>query len=134
MLTSDNEYRCPMPAPVAPRKSHIRTLHGDIVDDPWSWLRDKTDPDVIAHIEAENSYTAEILEPTEDLQAAIFDEIKARTLETDLAVPARKGDYWYSTRTEEGKAYPIRVRMHGAPDGPSELVLDENAEAQGEMP
>jgi oligopeptidase B len=102
-----------------------------MVDDPWFWLREKSDPEVIAHIEAENAYASAILEPTSDLQEAIFTEIKDRTLETDLAVPAQKGEYWYATRTEEGESYAIRVRMHGGPDGPSELVLDENAEAEG---
>lgn len=101
------------------------------MDDPWFWLNDKSDPDVIAHIEAENEYAAEILGPTKDLQDAIFAEIKDRTQETDLAVPAQRGAYWYSTRTEEGKPYAIRVRMLGGPDGAPELVLDENAEAEG---
>ena len=119
-------------APIASKKPHARTLHGEVVDDPWFWLRDKSDPDVIAHIEAENDYTAGILEPTAELQESIFNEIKDRTKETDLAVPAQKGDYWYATRTEEGKAYAIRVRMRGGPNGPSELVLDENVEAEGE--
>ena len=121
-----------MSAPVAPRRSHLRTLHGEAVDDPWFWLREKSDPDVIAHIEAENTHSAEVLEPTTELQEAIFKEIKNRTKETDLAVPAQKGDYWYATRTEEGKAYSIRLRMSGGPDGVPDLVLDENAEADGE--
>jgi oligopeptidase B len=94
-------------------------------------LRDKSDPDVIAHIEAENEYAAAVLEPTNALQESIFDEIKDRTQETDLAVPAQKNEYWYTSRTEEGKAYAISVRMRGGPDGVSELVLDENAEADG---
>lgn len=121
-----------MPAPIAPKKPRVRTLHGEVTDDPWFWLRNKEDADVITHIEAENAYTTEILKPTETLQETIFNEIKNRTQESDLAVPAQKGDYWYSTRTEEGKSYTIRVRMRGGPDGPSQLVLDENAEAEGE--
>ncbi len=121
-----------MPAPIAPKKPRARTLHGEVTDDPWFWLRNKEDADVITHIEAENAYTTEILKPTETLQETIFNEIKNRTQESDLAVPAQKGDYWYSTRTEEGKSYTIRVRMRGGPDGPSQLVLDENAEAEGE--
>jgi len=120
-----------MPAPSAPKKPHARTIHGNATDDPWFWLRDKENDDVIAHIEAENAHTAEMLKPTEDLQEAIFNEIKDRTQESDLAVPAQKGEYWYSTRTEEGKSYAIRVRMRGGADGPSQLVLDENAEAEG---
>lgn len=121
-----------MSGPVAPKRSHGRTLHGSTVDDPWSWLREKSDSDVIAHIEAENLHTSQLLEPTLGLQRDIFNEIKDRTQETDLAVPAQRGDYWYATRTEEGKAYAIRLRMRGGPNGPIELVLDENEEAEGE--
>jgi oligopeptidase B len=92
-------------------------------------LREKSDPDVIAHIEAENAYVDQVLAPTAALQDTIFNEIKNRTQESDMAVPAQKGDYWYATRTEVGSAYPIRVRMLGGPEGESEVVLDENAEA-----
>lgn len=121
-----------MSAPIAPKRPHERLLHDVTTDDPWFWLREKSDPDVIAHIEAENAYTAEIMEPTAELQEAIFGEIRDRTQETDLAVPAQKGEYWYTTRTEEGKSYPIWIRMHGGPNGSEELVLDENVEADGE--
>ncbi|GMQ92758.1 MAG: oligopeptidase B [Acidimicrobiia bacterium] len=120
-----------MNPPVAHKKPHSRSLHTEIVDDPWFWLNDRSDPEVIAHIEAENIYTSTVMEPTAELQETIFSEIKDRTLETDLSVPAQKGDYWYTARTEEGKAYAIRVRLAGSPDGASELVLDENAEAEG---
>jgi len=102
------------------------------VIDPYAWLQDKSDPAVIAHLEAENAYTAATLEPTATLQDEIFEEIKERTLETDLAVPARRGDWWYTTRTEEGKSYAIWVRMQGSADGDEQLVLDENTEAEGE--
>jgi oligopeptidase B len=121
-----------MSGPVASKRPHSRKLHGLTVDDPWFWLSEKSDADVIAHIEAENLHTSQVLEPTLELQRAIFNEIKDRTQETDLAVPAQRGDYWYATRTEEGKAYAIRLRMRGGPSGPTELVLDENEEAEGE--
>ena len=87
---------------------------------------------MIAHLEAENVHTAEVLAPTAPLQEEIFNEIRNRTLETDLAVPARRGDWWYTTKTEEGQSYTIWVRMHGSAEGREELVLDENAEAEGE--
>ncbi len=118
--------------PQASKKPHSRALHGGTVEDPWFWLRDRSNGEVLSHLEAENTYAAAVLEPTSDLQEKIFAEIKDRTLETDLAVPAQKGEYWYATRTEEGRSYGIRVRMHGGPDGVAELVLDENAEADGE--
>jgi oligopeptidase B len=118
--------------PNAERKHAVRTLHGETVVDPYAWLQDKSNADVIAHLEAENAHTAEILAPTVPLQEKIFNEIKNRTLETDLAVPARRGDWWYTTKTEEGKSYAIWVRMHGSAEGREELVLDENTEADGE--
>lgn len=119
------------PPPVADRRDTVRSLHGDTVIDPYTWLQDKADPDVIRHLEAENEYTAAILAPTETLQDDIFNEIKDRTLETDLAVPARRGDWWYTMRTEEGKSYAIWVRMPGSPDAAADLILDENLEAEG---
>ena len=61
----------------------------------------------------------------------IFNEIKGRTQEADLAVPAKRGDYWYSTRTEEGRSYHLWVRMVGGPDGDETVLLDENAAAEG---
>jgi oligopeptidase B len=118
--------------PRAERKDTFRTLHGETIVDPFTWLQDKSNPDVIAHLEAENAYTTAVLAPTVPLQEEIFDEIKSRTLETDLAVPARRGDWWYTTRTEEGKPYTIWVRMHGAVDAEEQMVLDENVEAEGE--
>jgi oligopeptidase B len=118
--------------PRAERKDTFRTLHGETIVDPFTWLQDKSNPDVIAHLEAENAYTTAMLAPTVPLQEEIFDEIKSRTLETDLAVPARRGDWWYTTRTEEGKPYTIWVRMHGAVDAEEQMVLDENVEAEGE--
>ncbi len=118
--------------PRATRHDTLRTLHGEAASDPYSWLQDKSNPDVITHLEAENAYTSSVLAPTEALQQEIFDEIKRRTLETDLAVPARRGEWWYTTRTEEGKSYAIWVRMAGSPDAEVQMVLDENVEAEGE--
>jgi oligopeptidase B len=118
--------------PRAQRKDTTRSLHGLTVVDPYAWLRDKANSDVIAHLEAENAYTAAVLAPTDQLQEEIFEEIKNRTLETDLAVPARRGEWWYTTKTEEGQSYAIWVRMHGAADSDEELILDENAEAEGQ--
>ncbi|MEN8239468.1 MAG: prolyl oligopeptidase family serine peptidase, partial [Actinomycetota bacterium] len=118
--------------PRAERKDTIRTLHGETVTDPYAWLRDKSNSVVIEHLVAENEHTAAVLAPTVPLQEEIFEEIKRRTLETDLAVPARRGEWWYTTKTEEGKSYGIWVRMHGSSDADEQLILDENVEAEGE--
>lgn len=120
-----------MHAPFVERKPHTRSIHGEVAEDPLFWLREKSNPEVIRHLDAENEYTELMMAPTAELQEAIFTEIKDRTQETDLAVPSQYGDYWYTTRTEEGASYPIWVRMQGAPAGPQELVLNENIEAEG---
>ncbi|MGN6241680.1 MAG: oligopeptidase B, partial [Cellulosimicrobium cellulans] len=97
-------------APVAPRRPAPRTHHGETVEDDYEWLRDKESPEVVAHLEAENAYTEQRLSHLEPLRERIFEEIKARTLETDLSVPVRQGAHWYYARTVEGSQYPIRAR------------------------
>jgi len=126
--------RMPLP-PAAPKRPHLQSFHGDDRVDEWSWLRDdsRTDPQVLSHLEAENAYLAEALAGTEVLQAELYDEIKARVLETDLSVPYRKGAWWYATRTEEGCQYPIWTRSAVGPDGPWDILFDGNAEA-GDSP
>ncbi len=88
--------------PAAARRPYARTHHGDTVDDPYEWLRAKDDAEVIAHLEAENAYTGERTAHLAPLRDTIFGEIKGRTLETDLSVPARRGDWWYYGRTVAG--------------------------------
>ncbi|KLO30377.1 protease 2 [Mycolicibacter heraklionensis] len=131
--------------PSAKRVDSTRTHHGDVFVDSYEWLRDKSDPAVIAHLEAENAYTDAATAHLEPLRQAIFDEIKARTKETDLSVPARRGDWWYYARTFEGKQYGVQCRcpvsspddwdppqLDEATEIPGEQVLlDQNAEAEG---
>jgi oligopeptidase B len=134
-----------MKPPVAKRVDTRREFHGDVFTDPYEWLRAKDDPEVIGHLEAENAYADSITADQEPLRQKIFDEIKARTKETDLSVPTRRGDYWYYGRSFEGKQYGVHCRcpVRGADDWtppeldentavPGELVLlDENIEAEG---
>ena len=126
-----------MPAPEAPRRPHPMTTHGDERVDPWWWLRsdDRSDPEVLAHLEAENAHTAEALAHTEDLQTELFEEMKARIKETDLSVPFRKDGRWFYSRTVEGQQYPILCRtdlappadlVDGAPMPGEEVLLDMN--------
>jgi oligopeptidase B len=133
--------------PVAAKKPVERVHHNDVYIDDYEWLRDKDNPEVIAHLEAENAYTDARTAHLELLQEQIFEEIKGRTQETDLSVPVRRGDWWYYTRTVEGKQYgihcraPIAARDDWTPpvieEGadrslPGEqVVLDDNLEAQG---
>ena len=122
-------------APVATRKPVERRHHGDVFVDEYEWLRDKTDDEVLGHLRAENSYTEARTAQLEPLRQAIFKEISDRTLQTDLSVPARRGGYWYYSRTIEGKQYGLhcRVKVDGdqppATDGDiagEEVMLDGN--------
>ena len=119
--------------PVAKQVEHTETRHGEVVEDPYSWLRDdeRKAPEVIAYLEAENAYTETVMKPTESFQKALYDEMLARIKETDLSVPVRIGDYYYYSRTEEGQQYRIHCRKRGGLDADEEIVLDENLLASG---
>lgn len=131
--------------PNAKRVEHRREHHGDVFVDPYEWLRDKDDKEVIDYLEAENAYTEHVTESLEPLRQKIFDEIKARTKETDLSVPTRRGDWWYYGRSFQGKQYGVQCRcpvtdpddwtppqFDESTDIPGEQVLiDENVEAEG---
>lgn len=132
-------------APVAQKKPVTRSHHGrDFVDD-YEWLREKENPEVIAHLEAENAYTELQNRHLEGLRETVFDEIKARVQETDLGVPTREGGYWYYSRTAEGKQYGIQCRLPirgsddwtpptieaGVPAPGEEVIFDGNVEAEG---
>ena len=119
-----------MEPPIAARRVTERTLHGETVIDDYAWMRDRESPEVIAYLEAENAYTEAITEHLASLRDEIFQEIKGRTQETDLAVPAKRGRFWYSTRTEEGRSYGLWIRMAGGPDGDETVLLDENVAAE----
>lgn len=120
-----------MTPPVAKRIPVVRSLHGEEAVDEYGWLRNREDPDTMAYLVAENAHTQEAVAHLVGLRETIFDEIKSRIQETDLSAPARRGSWWYATRTEEGKQYPVYVRMEGGPDGPEQVMLDANVLAEG---
>ncbi|HSH22898.1 MAG TPA: S9 family peptidase, partial [Acidimicrobiales bacterium] len=123
--------------PVARRSPTTRHHHGDEVVDDYAWLRQRDDPEVIAYLEAENAYTQAVMAHTAELQERLYEEIKGRIQETDLSVPVRKGDWWYYSRTEEGRQYPIHCRkpagargqLEPDTDAPEHVMLDQNLEA-----
>jgi oligopeptidase B len=120
--------------PVAKRVATRREHHGDVFVDPYEWLRDKENPEVIAYLEAENEFVDQQTAHLEPLRQRIFDEIKARTKETDLSVPTRRGDWWYYARTFEGKQYRVQCRCPVSnPDDWDPPILDENTEVPGEQ-
>jgi oligopeptidase B len=111
-----------------------REYHGDLFIDPYEWLRDKQNPEVIAYLEAENDFADQSTAHLEPLRQKIFGEIKARTKETDLSVPTRQGDWWYYARTFEGKQYRVQCRCPVSdPDDWDPPVLDEDTEVPGEQ-
>ncbi len=117
--------------PVAEKHPHVLELHGDQRVDDYFWIRDRDNPKVIAYLEAENAYTSAMMQHTEALQTRLYEEMLARIKETDLSVPYRQDNYYYYTRTEEGKAYPIYCRKKGTLDAPEEVLLDQNELAKG---
>ncbi|MBW0016758.1 MAG: S9 family peptidase [Mycobacterium sp.] len=120
--------------PVAKRVDTRREHHGDVFNDPYEWLRDKQNPDVIAYLEAENEYVDQHTADQEQLRQKIFDEIKARTKETDMSVPIREGNWWYYGRTFEGKQYAAHCRCPVAdPDDWNPPELSEDADVPGEQ-
>ncbi len=110
----------------------MQTLHGETLQDDYFWLREKDNPKVRAFLEAENAYTAEVMKPTEPLQKTLYDEMLGRIKETDLSVPYRDGGWYYYSRTEKGKQYPIYCRKKGSLQAPEQVYLDVNALAEGE--
>ena len=130
VLVADASAQRPAP-PVAQKIARIDTLHGDVREDDYFWLREKTNPKVIAYLDSENAYTAAGMRHTEALQGKLYSEMLGRVKETDLSVPYREKGYWYYTRTEQGKSYPIFCRKRGTLSAKEEIYLDENALAEG---
>jgi oligopeptidase B len=119
--------------PVARKVPKRLKLHDDVRMDDYHWMRDRANPGVIEYIEAENRYALDFMKHTESLQRSLFEELKSRTNETDSSVPERIDDYYYYTRTEAGKQYPIHCRKKGSLDGDEEIILDENRVANGNV-
>jgi oligopeptidase B len=118
-------------APLARREPVETVLHGDRRVDHYAWLRQKDNPEVIAYLEAENTYTDAILRPTEAFQESLYQEMVGRILQTDLSVPYRLRGFLYFTCTEQGKQYPIHCRRVDTSGSLDEVLLDLNRLAEG---
>ncbi|HEY6414305.1 MAG TPA: S9 family peptidase [Edaphobacter sp.] len=123
--------------PVARQEPTPTTLHGQTLEDNYRWMRDKSSPDLIAYLTAENEYTASVMQSTEELQAKLYAEMLSHIKETDESVPYRDHGWYYYTRTVEGSQYPIHCRraaVDGAYDEaqPEQVVLDVNKLAEGQ--
>ena len=111
--------------PIAPKQSHVSTIHGYSRSDDYFWLRERDNPAVRAYLDAENAYTAAQMQPTEALQKTLYEEMIGRIKQTDQSVPYRKGEWEYYTRTIEGKQYPIYARRRVG-STVEEITLDQN--------
>mgnify|MGYP000945969119 FL=1 len=136
--------------PVAPKRYgyRVRDQFGQHFDDPWDWLRDGEDPEVRAHLEAENAWADTVTAPTREAAARLVEEVKASTALTDVTVPIREGEFWYFHRFTEGQSYathhraPVQldkagvpvplVPAPGVPTRGEELLVDENEWARGQ--
>ncbi|HLS92689.1 MAG TPA: S9 family peptidase [Microbacterium sp.] len=134
-----------MSAPIAKKVPHVRSHHGQEFVDSYEWMRDKSSPEVIAHLEAENAYADARLAHLEPLRERIFEEIRGRVRETDLSVPVRQGEWWYYGRSIKDKQYGLQCRapisdpadwtpprLSVDDEVPGEqILLDANIEAEG---
>ncbi len=116
--------------PLAPRRPHVLSIHGDERVDDWYWLRDRDDPAVLAYLEAENLYAEAVLTPVTELRERIYTEIRNRVQESDDSAPVRDGPWIYFSRTVEGLQYAMHLRRPSA-GGAEQVLLDENAIAAG---
>ena len=105
--------------------------HGHVRVDNYYWLRQRDNPEVIKYLNDENEYGAKEMAHTREFEERLFDEIKGRFKQTDMAVPYKRDDYYYYTRFEQGKEYPIYARKRRSLEQPEEVMLDANALAEG---
>ncbi|MBK9385294.1 MAG: S9 family peptidase [Planctomycetes bacterium] len=120
----------PVAPPVAKRVEHVQEWHGRKFDDPYFWLREKTSPEVVAYLRAENEYTAAQTRGLAPLQQKIYAEMVGRVKQTDLGLPVRMGAYEYYARTISGQQYSLYCRRENE-GAPEQVLLDPNAMAQG---
>ncbi|MFN8005293.1 MAG: S9 family peptidase [Acidobacteriota bacterium] len=120
--------------PIAKKIPKTTKIHGYTEVDDYAWLRDdkRENPDVINHLKAENEYADALMKPTQAFREALYKEMLGRIKETDEQVPYRQGEYFYYSRTEQGKQYPILCRKKGSLTAAEEVTLDLNKMAEGQ--
>lgn len=152
-MTETTPHHAPQASPtppIAPKRYgyRVRDQFGQHFDDPWDWLRDGENPEVRAHLEAENAWADTVTAPTREAAARLVEEVKASTALTDVTVPIREGEFWYFRRFAEGQSYathhraPVErdeagapiplVPSPGVPARGEELLVDENEWARGQ--
>src|SRR6266487_4742903 len=128
---SDGGNAPPQP-PMAEKKPKVTNINGDSLVDDYFWLREKSNPKVIQHLKVEDAYAETVMKPTVALQQKLYKEMLGHIKQTDVNVPYRWGGYFYYTRTEEGRQYPIFCRKRGSLEAKEEIVLDQNELAKGQ--
>ncbi len=118
-------------APIAARRPAPTTIHGRTLEDDYAWLREKSSPEVLDYLSAENAYTESAMAATAELQRQLYAEMLSHIKETDESVPYPDGDWLYFSRTVEGSQYPIHSRRASA-EAAEEILLDVNLLAQGQ--
>lgn len=117
-------------APVAAKKPKELRIHNDIRVDNYYWLNQRENQEVIDYLNAENEYTKAVMQPTESFQKTLFEEMKSRIKEDDASVPYKLNGYWYLTRFEKGKDYPIYARKKETLEAKEEILFDCNEMAK----
>jgi oligopeptidase B len=124
--------------PSARKEPTANTLHGHTLRDDYAWLREKSSPEVIGYLDAENAYTDSMMANTGELQKKLYAEMLSHIQETDSSVPYRHGDWFYYTRTVEGLQYALHCRKPAGPDdtldeaAAEQIMLDVNQLAVGQ--
>ena len=134
LMTQSTQAAQPPTPPDVARKPHVvEAPFGATRDDPYYWLRDdaRKDRQMLAYLDAENAYADAVMAPLKPVQDKLYEEIVARIKQDDSSVPYRERGYWYYTRFETGKDYPIHARRKDTMDGPEEILFDVNAMAAG---
>lgn len=120
-----------MKAPIATEKPQLLEIHGHQRIDPYYWMNDRENPEIIAYLESENAYTKAVMKSTEEFQKQLFEEMKGRIKEDDQTVPYFKSGYHWYVRYETGEEYPIYCRKKDSLQSPEEIILNVNELARG---
>ena len=131
IFAQSNGGGAPQP-PMAEKKTKTTNIHGETIVDDYFWLREKANPAVLAHLKAEDAYAESMMKHTKGLQEKLYNEMLSHIKQTDTNVPYRYGNYFYYSRTEEGKQYPIFCRKKGSTEAAEEIILDMNELAKGQ--
>jgi oligopeptidase B len=128
---TENKKTPSMEAPLAKIETKEMTIHGDTRKDNYYWLNQRENLEVIAYLEAENAYTKSMMSHTDAFREKLFNEIVGRIKQTDISVPYLENGYYYYTRFEEGKEYPVYCRKKGDLEAAEEIMLNVNQMAEG---